>query len=166
MLDRHVLRKKLGQWIVLDDISARFRLLVPEQYQDRADILLVAQFPFVSFEREGKGGKDWLVKASGLVGIEGFPKHEDWYPVDPEFGLPCGAKSSALDAGARFLGRLDRNIGLVARDFSEFGGYENDTRFVFMNARPSHHLGMVVEGTHIEQARSDASPAPAKRPGI
>jgi len=70
-----------------------------------------------------------------------MPDKDGWYEQD-KFGLPFGKPSNDGNKNARYLWRLEKNSGLVARWYLRWDGWYR--RFVYCYEGPSRRLGVLI----------------------
>lgn len=135
--------QKLGEIIeYLDsDTGVRYVFPVPKEQQGKKNIILVAQHPNVSLVRDGNG---WIVQATKVDAVEKFPtSKEGWFLGDPIYDIPQGEAAVHGNQDARYLWRIGKRVGLVARTLSYISDY--DGRSVDISQRPSRGLGVAAE---------------------
>jgi len=138
--------EKLGATIeyVDPETNQRWVFPVPEQFRGMKDVILVAEHPDYTLEKDGRN----LVVQAGTVDIvPNFPAvGERWYLGDPKHDIPQGSAISGDDANARYLWRIDARVGPVRRGLNVYGRWDgNCRRDVLLDGRPSDGLGVVVE---------------------
>gem|GEM_PF-2411449 len=139
--------KPLGDFIEYTDSHTKKRYIfpVPQEHQGKSDIALVTEHPDFDLVTDGK---DFVVMANE-TGAVGFPtENEEWYRGDGRYDVPTVERiNRSLDA-ARFLGRHDKRVGLVARGV----GNQIDGLFflqrVGLDFGASQNLGVVVESAN------------------
>ncbi|MEW6748448.1 MAG: hypothetical protein AB1295_01955 [Candidatus Micrarchaeota archaeon] len=134
--------QKLGKTIeyVDSETGIRYVFPVPEEHVGKKNVILVAQHPDFTLETDGKTR---VVQAKEVYVVSEFPvASENWYLGDPKYGIPTGKKVDGSDEAARYLWRIEKRVGLVARDYGWGGNYR---RVVLLNGWPSDGLGVAVE---------------------
>jgi len=146
--------KKLGKTIEYVDSETGFRHVfpVPEQYQGQKNVILVAEHPDYSLERDGNNR---VVNATKVDGIQAFPGSDGWYPTDAVHGIPTGNSIDSSNAEARYLWRIAKRVAPVARDCYNFN---YNRRLVALNYRPSNRLGVAVEAADANVAAATLRP--------
>ena len=135
--------QKLGKTIEYTDSETGIRYIfpVPEEHLGKKNVILVVEHPNFTLETDGKTR---IVRANEVDIVTEFPVASDnWYLGDPKYGIPQGNKVDSSNESARFLWRIDKRVGLVARDYnSNWDG--NDRRSVDLGDRPADALGVAV----------------------
>jgi len=136
--------QKLGKTIeyVDSETGTRYVFPVPEEHQGKKDVVLVAEHPDFTLETDGKTR---IVQAKEVGIVSKFPvASENWYLGDPKYEIPTGKKVDGSNEAARYLWRIDKRVGLVARDCDvDWGG--GSGRLVSLNNRASDGLGVAIE---------------------
>ena len=138
--------QKLGKIIEYTDSNTGVRYVfpVPEEQQGKKDVVLVAENPNFTLETDGKTR---IVQANEVGVVSGFPvASENWYLGDPKYDIPTGKKVDDSDQDARYLWRIDKRVGLVARVYSDYWN-DGNRRFVLLDYAPSLAFGVATEGT-------------------
>ncbi len=135
--------EKLGKEIIYTDskTGTRYIFPVPEEYQGKENVVLVAEHPKFSLVTEGN---DWIVQAAEVDAVERFPASNGWYLGDPRYDIPQGNGVYEGNDDARHLWRMERRVGLVVRG-SYYWSINRLWSCVFLDLRPSNALGVVVE---------------------
>jgi len=148
--------REAGKWSnslnshVIDYIDTptgtRYFFPVPEQFLDKRDSILVVNHPNFRLE---KNGADMVVRAATIHLVERFPQISGSYDAaDPQFGIPTGDASTRVPdnaAGARYLDRTIRWVGLIARDSETNAVASSMQRPVYLGDNASRLFGLVVE---------------------
>ncbi len=123
----------------------RYVLDVPEEHQGRANVVLVAEHPDFTIEKDGMNR---IIHAKRLGILARVPTilGGGWYHGDHVHAIPCGKKVDKNSESARILGAGYRGIRLVVRGDDSFQGLITFCT-VSLNYRPSDRFGVVVEGT-------------------
>ena len=135
--------KKLGKAIEYTDPETCIRYVfpVPEEHQGKKNVVLVAEHPDFTLETDGKTR---VVQAKEVGVVSEFPvASENWYLGDSKYDIPTGNKVDGSDEAARYLWRIDKRVGLVAR-----GGYDGfyvNGRDVSLDDGPSSGFGVATE---------------------
>jgi hypothetical protein len=148
----------LGHAIVYVDEGKRWIFPVPENYRGGTNAILVAEPPDYTLEVDGQNR---VVHASWVELVRLFPtKSERWFVGDPKHDIPQGDQLGSSDnegtrflsrtdgsehEEARFLFRIEKRVGPLARDFV-YDGY-SDRRGIRLDNWPSSSLGLIVEAT-------------------
>jgi len=148
--------RELGKKIEYTDPETGYRWVfnVPKEYQNKKNAILVAEHPDYTLETDGNNRV--IHVPEDKVGIVlAFPASDGWNLTDPLYGIPT-TKGGDESAGERYLWRIDKRVGPVARDgFVYYNG-----NFVDLGNRPSDARGVVVE------AASGGAPSEAASPDI
>lgn len=140
--------QKLGKSIEYtdSDTGVRYVFPVPEEQQGRKNVILVAEHPDVCLVRDGN---DRIVQAVDVGAVENFPvSNEGWFLSDQKYDIPQGNNVECGNPAARYLWRIDKRVGLVARDdYSPPRDYFGRL-CVFLDNRASYGLGVAVEATN------------------
>lgn len=133
--------QKLGKSIEYtdSDTGVRYVFPVPEEQQGRKNVILVAEHPDFSLVKDGN---DRVVQAAEISIVEKFPvPMQGWFLGDPKYDIPQGEKVDGSNKNARYLWRMDKRVGLVARVLC-CGCFRRD---VVICGAPSGALGAAVE---------------------
>jgi hypothetical protein len=135
--------QKLGHSIEYADPKSGLNYVfpVPAKYVGMKNVVLVAEHPDYAL---GSYSTDRIVITKNVGIVEGLPESAGYYPGDPIYDLPTGKEIPENSEKARFLDRLDKRVGLVARGFY-IVDYDSTGQSVFLSHSPSHHFGVVVE---------------------
>jgi len=136
--------EKLGATIEYTDPKTEQRWVfpVPKQFVGMKDVILVAEHPDYTLEREGKNR---VVQAGIVDVVENFPmRNERAYLADAKHGIPQGDAVSGIERNARFLWRTDSTVSPAARG-DHIRGDDYIMRCVRLNVRPSIGFGVAVE---------------------
>ncbi len=141
--------QKLGKAIEYTDSETGIRYVfpVPQEYQGKKNIVLVAEHPDFTLETDGKTR---VVQAKEVGIVSKFPvASENWYLGDSKYDIPTGKKVSGDNAYARYLFRIEKRVGLIARGYDnncgDYHWYDGDRRGVNLDGRPSLGLGVAVK---------------------
>jgi len=141
--------KSFEKWIEYTETGLRYLFAVPDEFVGVKDGLLVAEHPDFMLRAEGN---DRIVLASKVELIEKFPAaSEKWYLADSKHGIPIGEEVGVSNPVARYLWRIDKRVGLVARGY-DYNGCDL-RRNVYGNFRPGDGLGVVVEISETDAPR-------------
>ncbi|NYZ73788.1 hypothetical protein H0O00_01470 [Candidatus Micrarchaeota archaeon] len=146
--------KKLGKTIeyVDSETSIRYVFPVPEEHVGKKNVVLVAEHPDFTLETDGNTR---IVQAKEVGVVSEFPvASENWYLGDAKYDIPTGKKVDSSNDAARYLWRIEKRVGLVARGI--YGGYV-DRRYVYLDYAPSFAFGVAVEAPDANVA-SDIAP--------
>jgi len=149
--------QKLGKIIEYTDseTGVRYVFPVPEEHWGKTNVILVAEHPGVSLVKDGN---DRIVQAIGVDIVERFPTSEEgWFLGDPKYDVPQGNKVDSSNQDARYLWRIDKRVGLVARGYDGGGWGGGGGRDVLLGGAPSGAFGVAVEATDANVA-SDIAP--------
>ncbi len=143
--------QKLGKTIeyVDPETGIRYVFPVPEEHQGKKNVLLVAEHPDFTLETDGDTR---IVRAEEVGAVSEFPAAPYyWYLGDAKYDIPTGEKVDSDDQAARYLWRIAKRVGLVAR------GYYDDwrgmlKRLVGLAYTPSVPLGVVMESVFKNEA--------------
>jgi hypothetical protein len=139
---------------------------VPKQFRGMEDVILVAEHPDYTLERDGK---NLVVQAGAVDAVENFPaRTERWYIVDPKHGIPMESEPSGDNPNARYLWRIESRVGPARRGYYYLRLDDVGRRGVGLDGRPSDGLGVAVEapeGGRAEEApqRLQVEAAPEKK---
>lgn len=131
--------KKLGKTIEYTNSKTGIRYVfpVPEEHQGKKNIVLVAEHPDFTLETDGKTR---VVQAKEVGVVSKFPvASENWYLGDAKYDIPTGKKVSGDNEDARYLLRMEKRVGFVARVWGAL------RRGVLLSGRPSNRFGVAVE---------------------
>ena len=124
-----------------DQTKLKYLFVVPQNYRGKTDCILVAEHPDYSLEIKGN---DRIVRAAVVDLIERFPAEtQKWYLADPKHGIPFGEQVDSSDSNARYLWRIEKRVGPVARSYDYY--YGDNRRYVLLDDWPSGGLGVAVE---------------------
>ena len=134
--------KQGSRSIIYTDSETGFRHIfpIPEEHLEVRNGILVTEHPEYKLTVDGN---DRIVEPQTVSLVEGFPASDGWYLADTVHGIPTGEQVNSSNADARYLGRVDKRVGPVARDY-DFIGY-GGWRVVYLVDRPSGGFGVVVE---------------------
>ncbi len=135
--------QKLGKVIEYTDSETGIRYVfpVPEDHQGKKNVVLVAEHPDFTLETDGNTR---IVQAKEVGVVPDFPVvSEKWYLGDAKYDIPTGKIVDSSIETARRLWRIEKRVGLVARD--DGGWYGNYGRYVLLNYAPSFGLGVAIE---------------------
>jgi hypothetical protein len=137
--------ERLGATIEYTDPETKQRWVfpVPKQFQGMRDVILVAEHPDYTLEKDGK---NLVVQAGAVDAVENFPaRTECWYVADAKHGIPQGEQTNGSTSDQRMLWRIDSRVGPVRRgcDYGRLGG--NYGRNVVLDGRPSYGFGVAME---------------------
>jgi len=162
--------QKLGKTIeyVDSETGTRYVFPVPEEHQGKKNVVLVAEHPNFTLETDGKTR---TVQAKEVGIVTKFPVAlENWYLGDVKYDIPTGKKVDGRNEAARFLWRIDKRVGLVARGYLCNDG--SLRRYVGLGSRASNGLGVAIEaasgGARLGHAQgaSEAELPPVPKEGI
>jgi hypothetical protein len=160
--------EKLGATVeyVDPETEQKWVFPVPKQFRGMEDVILVAEHPDYTLERDGK---NLVVQAGAVDAVENFPaRTERWYIVDPKHGIPMESEPGGDNPNARYLWRIESRVGPAGRGYSFYGGLVVYGRGVGLGDGPSVGLGVAVEapeGGRAEEApqRLQVEAAPEKK---
>jgi hypothetical protein len=110
---------------------------IPREYEEEKDAILVTEHPnFIV-----KEGNDRIVQTALVDVVRGFPVFDGWHLGDPKYDIPSGSVVERSDLAARYLFRIAKRVGPVARGFCYYGGY---WRGVGLGSGPSGAFGVAV----------------------
>lgn len=135
--------RKLGKTIEYEDPATGFRYVFPVPYEHvgKRNVALVAEHPGFILVRDGKYR---VVQATDVGAIERFPASDGgWFIGDPRHDIPKGDIVDCGHRGGRFLWRIEKRVGLVARDSHQ--GVEMISLIIYLNEEPSLAFGAAVE---------------------
>ncbi|MFH0737419.1 MAG: hypothetical protein V1827_02950 [Candidatus Micrarchaeota archaeon] len=136
--------QKLGKTIeyVDSETGIRYVFPVPEEHVGKKNVILVAQHPGFTLETDGKTR---VVQAKEVGVVSEFPvASKNWHLGDPKYDIPTGKEVNISNEAARFLWRIGKRVGLVARGYwLDYG----NRRGVDLDDRPSYGFGVAVEAT-------------------
>ena len=135
--------QKLGKTIEYTDSETGIRYVfpVPEEHVGKKNVVLVAQHPDFTLETDGKTR---IVQAKEVGVVSEFPvASENWYLGDPKYDIPTGKKIDGSNDAARYLWRIEKRVGLVARGGNDY----DDGRGVDLDYAPSGAFGVAIEAT-------------------
>lgn len=112
---------------------------VPEEHLQVANGILVAEHPDYNLRTDGT---DRIVEPQTVSLVQAFPTRDDWYLTDSTHGIPT-TENGDQSSGERYLWRIDKRVGPVARVFDDIGYVRR--RVVVLSYRPSYGCGVVVE---------------------
>ncbi len=133
--------QKLGKTIEHTDseTGTRYMFPVPEEHQGKKNIVLVAEHPDFTLEKDGNAR---IVQAKEVGVVSGFPVASgNWHFGDPKYDIPTGKKVDGSDEAARCLWRIGKRVGLVARVY----WHVSYRRAIYLDDRVSFGLGVAVE---------------------
>lgn len=136
--------QKLGKAIEYTDSETGIRYVfpVPQEHQGKKNVVLVAEHPDFTLETDGKTR---IVQAKEVGMVSEFPvASENWYLGDQKYDIPTGKKVDGSTEAARYLWRIDKRVGLVARVYS-YDWDDDNGRGVILDCRPSEALGVAIE---------------------
>ncbi len=136
--------QKLGKTIEYADpeTGTRYVFPVPGEHRGKKNVVLVAEHPDFTLETDGNTR---IVHAKDVGLVSEFPvASENWYLGDVKYDIPAGEKVNGRNDAARYLWRIDKRVGLVARGDDYYVEY-NRRRSVILSYRPSYSLGVAVE---------------------
>jgi hypothetical protein len=139
--------QKLGKIIdyTNSDTGVRYVFPVPEEQQGKKNVILVAEHPNVSLVKDGN---DRIVQATEVDVVERFPtSKEGWFLGDQKYDIPQGDKVDGSNQDARYLWRIGKRVGLVARGDYYYYGDCNYRRNVSLGNAPSVAFGVATEAT-------------------
>ncbi len=128
--------KELGKEIDYTDHTTEIRYVfpVPEEHQGKKNAILVAKHPKFTLEADGMFR---IVRAREVDLIPNFPTDpEKWYHRDERYGIPVGHELIYRMDSSRYLGRIDKQVGLAA-----IGNWQE----VFLDYCPSRALAVAIE---------------------
>jgi len=140
--------QKLGEIIEYTDSKTGIRYVfpVPEEHQGKENVILVAEHPGVSLIKDGN---DRIVQAAEIGVVEKFPtSKKGWFIGDPKYDIPQGNEVEGNNQDARFLWRIEKRVGLFARDIYDYD-LNDGSRDIFLDDRSSRELGVVVESKEV-----------------
>ena len=136
--------QKLGKTIeyVDSETGVRYIFPVPEEHQGKKNVVLITEHPNFTLETDGKTR---IVQAKEVGMVSEFPvASENWYLGDQKYDIPTGKKVDGNNEAARYLWRIDKRVGLVARGYD--GNWDGgDRRSGGLDDRPSEALGVAIE---------------------
>ncbi|NYZ74404.1 ankyrin repeat domain-containing protein [Candidatus Micrarchaeota archaeon] len=152
--------RAFGRFVEYTDnrTGIRYVFTVPDQFIRVKNGLLVAEHPDFKLEKDGN---DLVVRAARVELIERLPANEGWYLADPAHGIPFGGEVDNSNPDARYLSRIDKRVGLVARGYDYYDGCDY-RRVVYLVNAPSDAFGVAVEAPEGGVA-SVAKPPPLPR---
>jgi len=121
-----------------DKTGIRHIFSIPREYEDEKDAILVTEHPDFRIIKEDN---DRIVQAAYVDIVRGFPATNDWYLGD-SYDIPCGNVTESSNQAARYLHRIAKRVGPVARGY--YGYYDGDRRYVGLYNGPSNGLGVAV----------------------
>jgi hypothetical protein len=128
--------QRLGEEIEYKDPSTAISYIfpVPPEHQGKLNLLLVAEHPNFVIESDGK----WrIVRATEVDAVADFPMTTGtWHIGDPKYDIPSGKIADGRNCNARYLKRIGKWVGLVAR---------GDGPVTALHYRASFPLGVAVE---------------------
>ena len=134
--------QRIGKTIEYTDSETGMRFIfpVPPEHQGKRNIVLIAEHPDAVLVKDGR---DRVVQAAYVDAVGMFPSsHEGWFTGDPKYDIPQGCVADCRNPDARYLSRIEKRVGLVARSsWSD----DNDGRLIYLGDRPSSSLGAAVE---------------------
>ncbi len=130
--------QKLGKTIeyVDPETNLRYVFRVSDEHLGKKNVVLVAEQRDYSLEVDGTNR---IIQATASDAIERFPASDGWYRGDAKHDIPQGSVIDSSNDDARYLWRIEKRVGLAARDFC--GG----RRDVGLYVLPSFRLGVVGE---------------------
>ena len=138
--------ERLGATIeyVDPETNERWVFPVPKQFVGMKDVILVAEHPDYTLEKDGK---NLVVQAGAVDIVENFPSRtERWYIGDSKHGIPQGDEASGNETSAIYLWRIDSRVGPVERgNYYWWLNNYNGRRDVYLYDRPSFAFGVAVE---------------------
>jgi len=138
-----------------DKTGIRYVFPVPDEFVGVKNGLLVVEHPDFTLEADGNSR---IVRAARVELIEKFPAAYDrWYLTDPKHGIPFGEIVNSSNANARWLWRIAKSVGLVARDYVDLSG-----RLVDLDGRPSALFGVACE-SRVLGCEASGKLAPSRR---
>lgn len=147
--------QKLGKIIEYtnSETGIRYVFPVPEEHQGKKNIVLVAEHPDFTLVKDGQNR---IVQAVTVDAVEKFPtSNEGWFLGDPKYDIPQGNKVHGSNQDARYLWRIEKRVGLVARGYDgSWSGYNR--RSVGLDDWPSCGFGVAVEATEGGAPRENA----------
>ncbi|NYZ73869.1 hypothetical protein H0O00_01880, partial [Candidatus Micrarchaeota archaeon] len=139
----------LGKTIeyVDSETGTRYVFPVPEEHVGKKNVVLVAEHPNFTLETDGNTR---VVQAKEIGIVSEFPvASENWYLGDPKYDIPTGKKVDGSNGAARYLWRIEKRVGLVARGDDYYGdcygGGGYGRRGVVLDYAPSDAFGVAVE---------------------
>lgn len=133
--------ERLYEFIEYVDPKANVRWIfpVPKEFRREKDAILVAEHPDYFLERDGIHR---IIHAKKVSLVRRFPAENGWYFGDHEHDIPSGDEIEFSNQ-ARYLWRIDKRVGPVARGCGYVGYYLKQG--VGLNYGPSNDLGVIVE---------------------
>jgi hypothetical protein len=134
--------QKLGKMIEYTDPLTRKKYIfpVPEEHQGKKNVILVAEHPDFTLERDGKTS---IVQAKKVGIVEEFPVSNNYYLADPKYGIPTGEKVDYFNPEGRLLARVRKWVGLVACKNENWTGHPK--QLVYVDKQPSDWFGAAIE---------------------
>ena len=105
-----------------DKTGIRHILPIPREYEDEKDSILVTEHPNFWIVNDGK---DRIVVSAYVDIVRGFPATNDWYLGD-SYDIPCGNVTESSNQAARYLHRIAKRVGPVARFYDYVVGDRRD----------------------------------------
>ncbi len=126
------------------EVNQRWLFLIPEQYLDKKDSILVVEHPNFSFDSEGNNR---IVRAAQVDLVERVPTtpgwlngRDGWHIGDKKYDIPNGKLVDLSVGAARRLYRLEgKNVGLLARLC-----LKGNRQYVYANFTPSNKFNVMV----------------------
>jgi hypothetical protein len=137
--------EKLGATIeyVDPETEQKWVFPVPKQFVGMKDVILVAEHPDYTLEKDGK---NLVVQAGAVDVVENFPvRNQVWYLADAKHGIPQGDEVSGNDGNARYLWRIDSRVGPARRGYYFDRLDDYGRRGVGLGDGPSGGFGVAVE---------------------
>jgi hypothetical protein len=133
------------------ELDGRILTLKEADYLIMSGLLRQVVWTSAHLEYDGTDGK--LTIGGKTIPVK-VPAKEGWYKQD-EFGLPFGKKSQVKNKEARYLWRIDKNSGLVARYCYRWD--DGDRRDVYCDYGGTSRLGVVILKNQKSVAPAQAS---------
>ncbi|MFN7991630.1 MAG: hypothetical protein U0R44_05725 [Candidatus Micrarchaeia archaeon] len=129
--------QKLGKIIKYTDpeTGVRYVFPVPEEQQGKKNVILVAEHPVFCLVKDGN---DRIVQATEVDVVKRFPtSKEGWFLGDQKYDIPQGDAVDRRNPDARYLWRIEKRVGLVARSYIGLP--------VDLGSEPSNAYGVAIE---------------------
>ena len=155
---------RLGKYIeYLDTYTCiTYMFPVPQQFQGRTNLLLLAEHPNFTLETDGHKR---IVRATEVEAVSDFPAASgNWYLGHHAFDIPVGRRVESSHPQARHLFRYEKMVGLIERGANH---NTNGGKSIVLSSSPSCENGVVVEASldSLDQpAADDMAEAPKPAP--
>ncbi len=174
-------REDSGKYALYTDpeTNITYRFPVPKEAEGisnlrkATNVILVVEHGFdekgnPTFEINDDGKAQKLIYVpddANIKVVQNFPTENGWYLTDDRFTIPTGKQVSAGEEATRYLRRIDKRVGLLARSDNNLDDY-NSRHYVSAISRVSGRLGVLgIETSHEVADAEKTAPAPiAKEP--